>query len=228
MLPSISQFRKWKYLSKFTFITGVCGLLSIVITILFWLFPDSGKQLVKSIFDNNDITITISGNDIFERQINLAKLNGISASVPSAEFAVAIPFVRPIVISGYDSSDSMINIISLSNASILTSQNQDIFFPPGKCRFIGYVQQMLGNPLKARAVITVMSCVMDNGDSYGYGTFDGREIGFLTQINDPAKNEINLIKYDGDLSIPFEEKYFIRFLRPLRDIEFQGKTNTRW
>jgi len=47
MFPDRKQFRNWSYPSKFGFVSFFVGLLvSVLISVLFWLFPDTGKRLV--------------------------------------------------------------------------------------------------------------------------------------------------------------------------------------
>lgn len=43
MFPSLKQFRRWSYPSKFGFVSFFLGLF---VTVVFWLFPDTGKQLI--------------------------------------------------------------------------------------------------------------------------------------------------------------------------------------
>ena len=43
MFPNRKQFRRWTYPSKFAFVSFFIGIL---VTVIFWLFPDNGKRLV--------------------------------------------------------------------------------------------------------------------------------------------------------------------------------------
>lgn len=43
MFPTRKQFQRWTYPSKFAFVTFFIGVL---ISLIFWLFPDTGKRLV--------------------------------------------------------------------------------------------------------------------------------------------------------------------------------------
>ena len=46
MFPTFRQFRNWAYPTKFGFVTFFVGLL---VSVLFWLFPDTGKLLVARV-----------------------------------------------------------------------------------------------------------------------------------------------------------------------------------
>ena len=46
MLPSRTQFRKWAYPSKFSFVSF---FLALTLSVAFWLFPDAGKQLITRV-----------------------------------------------------------------------------------------------------------------------------------------------------------------------------------
>jgi hypothetical protein len=225
MIPSLSQFRRWSYPSKFAFVSF---FISLAVSIGAWLFPDSGKQLVESIFAESQQAVTVPGGTVIEKQINLAKMEGVAASTPSSEFAVAIPFVRPSIVKGADHPASEFNIIGLSNASPLRPENQDIVFAPGRCRFLGSIRQPNQSVMKGEATITAMSCVMDNGDAYEFGKFGGAEIGFVTPIDQPSSNEVLLVEEDRIITLPRSGKYFVRFLVPLRELPYMGKSNVSW
>ena len=163
MIPTRSQFSRWSYPSKFSFVTFFIG---IGISISLWLFPDSGKRLVERLVSEPQQTIPVPGKNAIEKQLNLAKMEGVTASTPSSEFAVAIPFARPSLSPGEIEPTFGGNIVAFSNASPLRSENQDIVFAPGKCRFLGSVSWSRQPILEGEAAIKALSCVLDNGDYY--------------------------------------------------------------
>ena len=46
MLPSRIQFRRWTYPSKFAFVSF---FVALSLSVAFWLFPDTGKQLIARV-----------------------------------------------------------------------------------------------------------------------------------------------------------------------------------
>jgi hypothetical protein len=46
MFPSRTQFRRWTYPSKFAFVSF---FVALSVTVAFWLFPDTGKQLIARV-----------------------------------------------------------------------------------------------------------------------------------------------------------------------------------
>ena len=47
IFPTRQQYRRWGYLSKFGFVSFFVGTaVSLAVSIVFWLFPDTGKQWI--------------------------------------------------------------------------------------------------------------------------------------------------------------------------------------
>lgn len=225
MIPSLNQFNRWSYPSKFSFVTFFIG---IAVSTAYWLFPDSGKGLIERFTVGPQQTIMVPGNNTIEKQLNLAKMEGVTASIPSSEFAVAIPFARPALTKGPNALPFGANVLGLSNASPLRSENQDIVFAPGKCRFLGTVQWIDQLTLRGEASINSLSCILDNGNHYDLGEFYGPAIGFATPIDQPAMKELQLVEEDKLVTLPRNGKYLVRFFRPLRNLSFKGKSGIIW
>lgn len=225
MIPSLRQFRSWSYPSKFGFVSFFVG---ITVSIALWLFPDSGKQFVEHVGAVPQPTVPVPGRNATEQQLNRAKMEGVTATTPSTEFAVAIPFARPSLTREDMPKEFSGNIVALSNASPLRSENQDLVFAPGKCRFLGLMHWSDKPALRGRASITAMSCVLDNGDYYGFGNFEGPEIGFVTPTDQPANKELVLVEEDKAVTLPKDGRYLVRLLSPLRDVPFKGKSAVAW
>jgi len=170
----------------------------------------------------------VPGQNAIERQLNRAKMEGVAATTPSTEFAVAIPFARPSLTQEEVPAEFAGNLVALSNASPIRSENQDLVFAPGRCRFLGLVRWSRQPALIGEASITVLSCVLDNGDSYGLGKFKGAEIGFLTPVDQPASKDILLVEEGRSVSLPKDGKYMVRFSAPLRNLPFKGKSIAAW
>lgn len=232
MFANRTQINKWKYLSKFSYFSGLIsitlGLISIIFTIIFWVFPDNGKQLLDSIISKPQNTGLIPGNNIIEKQINRAKIEGVTAPEASTEFVVAVPFVRPSLTAQNTNSSFGEDTVGFSNASPLRYEDQDIVFAPGKCRFLGSVDWSQQPILKGQSGITVISCVLDNGDVYSFGDINGPKIGFVTSIEHPANKELNLIREDKSVTLPLNERYLVRFLTPIHELVFKGKSSVSW
>lgn len=224
MIPSLRQFRSWSYPTKFGFVTAIMG---IFISIAFWLFPDGGKHIVEYFSTEPQPSILVPGKNAIERKINQAKMEGVVSTTPSTEFAVAIPFVRPGLTQEEAPSGFAGNLIALSNASPIRSENQDLVFAPGRCRFLGLVHWPHKQVLIGEATINALSCILDNGDSYGFGDIEGAEIGFLAPMDQPTSKTISLVEDDKLVSLPKDGKYIIRFSSPLHDLPFKGKS-TGW
>jgi hypothetical protein len=225
MIPSLRQFRSWSYPSKFGFVSFFVGL---AVTIVLWLFPDSGKQLVAHVGAAPKPTVSVPGRNAIEQQLNLAKMEGVTATTPSTEFAVAIPYARPSLNQEEMPKGFAGNLVALSNASPMRSENQDLVFAPGKCRFLGLVHWADKPALRGQASIATISCVLDNGDYYGFGNFEGPDIGFVTQLDQPANKELLLVEEDKVVTLPKDGRYVVRFLTPLRDLPFKGKSVATW
>lgn len=225
MIPSLRQFRSWSYPTKFGFIAT---LLGIAMSVAFWLFPDSGKHLIELVSVEPQLAVPVPGHNAIERQLNRAKMEGVAASSPSTEFAVVIPFARPSLTKEDVPFEFAGNLIALSNASPIRSENQDLVFAPGKCRFLGQVHWSRQPDLLGEASITVLSCVLDNGDSYELGKFEGAEIGFLTPADQPGIKTLSLVEDGESVSLPKDGKYMVRFSSPLRDLPFKGKSIDPW
>lgn len=225
MLPSRRQFRKWNYPSKFGFVSF---FVSLCFGFVLWLFPDGGKRLIGRLSVISQPTVSVLGRNEIERQLNIAKVEGVGINISSTEFAVAVPFVRPSLTKpemGVEPSGAQ---IGLSNVSPLRSENQDLVFGPGKCRFHGKVQWSQYPSLRGQASITMIGCVLDNGDSYSLGHFNGPEIGFLTPEAQSMSKEVTLVEEDGGVTLPKSSKYLVRLHTPLRDISLLGKSNVPW
>lgn len=225
LLPTRAQFRRWSYPNKYGFVLPIIGL---AMGTAYWLFPDVGKHLINSMFSAPLLTVSVPGKNAIEQQINLAKMQSVVAIAPSTEFAVAIPFVHPTLPSSSEVPAEPANIIALSNASPLRSENQDIVFAPGKCRFLGSARWYDQPSMTGEVSITVLSCVLDNGDAYGIGRFDGAEIGFVAPIEQPSSRELQFIRDGKFTTFPLSGKYIVRFLSPLRDLSFTGKSVASW
>ena len=154
------------YPSKFGFVTFFVGL---TVNVGLWLFADTGKQLVAHVSTTSPPTIPVPGQNTIEQQLNLAKMEGVTATIPSTEFAMAIPFARPSLTKEEMPKGFEGNLVALSNASPLRSENQDLVFSPGRCRFLGLVQWSDKPTLRGQASITTISCVLDNGGYYEFG-----------------------------------------------------------
>ena len=174
-----------------------------------------------------DNFILIPGNNLIEKKINQAKIEGATATTESADFAVVIPFARP-SLTKEDAPDGVTNVIALSNSSPLKSKNQDLVFSAGRCRFIGSITWEDKNSLTASASITSLNCVLDNRDTYELQNKSGIEIGFLEPINAPATRRLRLIKEDNVFTLPKEEKYLLRLAQPIQDLEYKGKSVIAW
>lgn len=225
MLPSLRQFRNWSYPSKFGFVSF---FVSLCFAFVLWLFPDGGKWLIGRLSVTSQPTISVLGRNEIERQLNIAKMEGVGTYISSTEFAVAVPFVRPSLTKPEMGVEPAGAQIGLSNVSPLRSENQDLVFGPGKCRFHGKVQWSQYPALRGQASITTVGCVLDNGDSYSLGHFYGPEIGFLTPEAQPMNKEVILVEEDGGVTLPKSTKYLVRLHTPLRDISFLGKSSVSW
>ena len=191
MIPSRPQFRRWSYPAKFGFVSFFVGL---GVTLALWMFPDTGKNLIASLSsEKTQQSLPVPGSNGIERQINLAKMQGAASTTPSAEFAVAVPFARPTMPQEQVSTDWPSGLVALSNASPLRSSNQDVVFAPGRCRFIGTVFWSDRAKLQGEANISLMSCVLDNGDAYGVGSAQGPSIGFVAPLDDPTSRTLSLV-----------------------------------
>lgn len=198
-------------------------LISLVVGLAFWLFPDTGKHIIENVASEPRPSLQVPGHDEIEKQINLAKMQGVGTSDPSSEFAVAVPFVRPSMELTASTSNSPANVVALTNASPLRSTNQDLVFAPGKCRFLGSIRWLHQPTMKGEAAITVLSCILDNGDTYGFGESEGPEIGFVASLDQPASRELQLTEEDKSVTLPTAAKYIVRFSAPLHDLPFKGK-----
>jgi len=225
MIPTRQQFKKWSYPTKFGFISF---FFSFAVTVFFWLFPDAGKQLIAAVVTEDQQEIKVPGRNAVERQINLAKILGIALSDPSTEFAVAVVFVRPIMSRSLPSDDGSDNIVALSNASPLRSADQDLVFAPGKCRFLGVLRWLDRKNLKGEAVISTLSCVLDNGDSYGFGNVDGPAIGFVAPLDEPMSRSLSLVEEGWSTTLPLSGQYLVRLHSPLHGISYKGKSENLW
>lgn len=225
MIPSLRQFRSWSYPTKFGF---VATLLGIAMSVAFWLFPDSGKHLIELVSVEPQPTVPVPGQNAIERQLNRAKMEGVAATAPSTEFAVAIPFARPILTKEEVSPEFAGSLVALSNVSPIRSENQDLVFAPGKCRFLGRVHWSRQSDLLGEASINVISCVLDNGDSYGFGEFEGAAIGFLAPADQPGSKTLSLVEEEKSVSLPKDGRYIVRFSSPIRDLPFKGKSIDTW
>lgn len=225
MIPSLRQFRSWSYPSKFGFVSFFVGL---AVTVVLWLFPDTGKQLVSLVSSAPQPIVVVPGRNAIELQLNLAKMEGVTATIPSTEFAVAIPYARPSLTQEETPNGFSGNLVALSNASPLRSENQDLVFAPGKCRFLGQVHWSGKPALRAQASISTISCVLDNDDYYGFGNYEGPDIGFVTPLDQPANKELLLVEEEKVVTLPKDRKYVVRFLTPLRDLQFKGKSVVAW
>jgi hypothetical protein len=206
----------------------VSFFVGLAVSVTFWLFPDSGKRLIERFGAESQPTVAVPGQNAIERRLNLAKMEGVAATTSSTEFAVAIPFARPSLTQEGLPPGFTGSLVALSNASPIRSENQDLVFSPGKCRFLGLVHWSRQPALIGAASITLISCVLDNGDSYELGTFEGAEIGFLTPVDKPANKDILLVEEGNSVSLPKDGKYTVRFLAPLRDLVFKGKSAVTW
>lgn len=203
-------------------------LIGLVAAIVFWLFPDIGKGWGDHLIPGHAETLVVPGNNAIERALNKARMEGVDATESSADFAVAIPFVRPSLTGDTSANGAFGNVVALSNVSPLRSTNQDLVFAAGKCRFLGFVSWSGRPALTGSADITGISCVMDNGDAYGFGTPDGSSIGYLAPVDKPGGREIPLEKVGAIVTLPKNDAYVVRLLTPLRDIPFKGKSSITW
>lgn len=221
MIPGFRQFRRWSYPSKFGFVSF---FVALAVTFVLWLFPDTGKQWIAHISEAPQLTLAVPGRNAIEQQLTLAKMVGVTATASSTEFAVAIPYVRPSLTTTAMPKGGAGNFVALSNASPLRSANQDLVFAPGKCRFLGLVHWSHQPGLRGWASIVTISCVLDNGDYYEFGNFAGPDIGFVTQLDQPANKELLLVEEDKVVTLPKDGRYMVRLLTPLRDLQFKGKS----
>ncbi|MBD3814858.1 MAG: hypothetical protein IE913_00025 [Halothiobacillus sp.] len=224
MIAFFVRIRTWTS-TKFALISLLAGLAA---TFAAWLFPDSGKKLVDQITSPNISMLPIPGDNTIEKQLSIAKMHGVGLNTISTEFALAIIFARPSLTGTPADSDYGGNIVALSNASSLRSTNQDLVFSPGRCRFIGKLHLTQPSEARGRVFITTMSCLLDNGDAYGLGEFDGPSIGFLTVEEKPMSSEVELIEEKGGLTLPLSTRFLVRFNAPLSDITYNGKSSDRW
>jgi len=227
MIPTLQQFRRWNYPSKFAFVSF---FIAIGVSVAFWLFPDGGKQLMTYLLGEENIeAVRIPGRNIIERQINLAKMQGAARSDPSTEFAIAVPFARPSMSRSTPAKEwHAAGLIALSNASPLRSSNQDVVFAPGRCRFLGVVQWQDRAKLMGEANISLMSCVLENGDSYQFGVADGPPIGFVVLLETPMNRSLPLIEEDRSVTLPLSKQYVVRLLAPLSSVPLKGKSSAVW
>lgn len=225
MFPGRDQFRRWSYPSKFSFVSFFMGL---AIAITFWLFPDGGKHLVEIFVDEAKLTSQVPGQNYIERQINLAKIEGISTTTPSSQVAVVIPFARPSLTQEVLPHGFSGNMVALSNVSPIYSENQDIVFAAGRCRLLGFVTWRYPPELVGEASIKSISCVLDNRDSYEIGESEGAEIGFLAQLSQPTNREVKLVKESKSITLPKDGRYLVQFSNPLHDFKFRGKSAISW
>lgn len=224
MFPTSAQFRKWSYPEKFGVVSAI---VSIVLGAAFWLFPDTGKAFIATMSGSIPLSVDVPGRNTIERQINLAKMQDPQARMPSTEFASAVVFARP----SLPRSQVFIRDVGLfaaSNASPLRSSNQDLVFTAGKCRFAGHVSVIDSNRLLAEAPISMISCLLDNGDSYGLGTAEGPPIGFLTRAETPTSTQLSLVQEGRLLTLQLDAKYVVRLYQPLKNMPFVGKSAVGW
>ncbi|MYN41381.1 SMEK domain-containing protein [Duganella sp. FT109W] len=171
-------------------------------------------------------TVVIPGANALEQQINRAKMEGITTTLSSAQFVEAYVFARPSL--SRDSLEQMGDQVALSNASPLEPEGQDLVFAAGRCRFLGHVKWQDLSALTARAVITVISCQLDNRDTYELGNYDGPGIGMVVRAATPAIPDLQLIKEDRAFTLPANEKYVIRFTQPIHQLHPSGKSAIAW
>ena len=225
MSPSLRQFRSCGYPSKFN---NVWNFFGLALSVVLWLFADSGKHFVADLGSAAQQTVPVPGSNAIEQQINLAKMEGATATIPSSEFAVSIPYARPSLTQQQMPKGFSGNLVALSNASPMRSENQDLVFAPGKCRFLGLVHWPDKPALHGQASITTISCVLDNGDYYEFGNLEGHDIGFVTQLDQPAKKELLLVEEEKVVTLPKYGRYLVRLHKPLRDLPFKGKSVAAW
>jgi hypothetical protein len=229
VFPSRRQFCRWTYPAKFAFVTFFIGIaITICLGVTTWLFPEAGKNIGDRLRSDPQETITVPGDNAIERALNRAKIEGVNATEPSSEFAVAIPFALPTLAADARDNNFSGNTVAFSNASPLRSTDQDLVFAPGKCRFLGSVRWTGEPALAGEAEITGLSCVMDNGDYYGFGKADGSAIGFVAPADEPGSKELALVEEGKYVTLPRDGKYLVRFFSPLRDIPLKGKSPASW
>lgn len=226
MIPTRQQFRRWSYPSKFGFVSF---FVALAVSFALWFFPDGGKQLIGYFFsDQRQAVVVVPGHNNIERQINLAKMQGVAQSAPSTEFALAVPFARPSMPRSSPAEEWHGGLVALSNASPLRSSNQDLVFAPGRCRFLGTVQWQDRASLKGQANISLISCVMDNGDAYGFGVADGPAIGFVAPLERPMDRDLSLVEEGRSVTLPLSSQYVVRLLSPLTSVPYKGKSSSVW
>lgn len=224
MYPTRAQFRKWTYPTKFGVVSTT---VSIVLGVAFWLFPDTGKAFIAILRGSVPPSVEVPGRNTIERQINLAKMQEPQALTPSTEFASAVVFVRP-SLSRSHSANRDASLFAVSNSSPLRSSNPDIVFAAGKCRFAGHVSVIDSERSLAEATILMISCLLDNGDSYGLGTVEGTPIGFLARAETATSKQLPLVQEDRLLTLQLDAKYVVRLYQPLESIPFRGKSASGW
>lgn len=203
-------------------------LLVAIVTIALTI-SGLGALLSRGDFGSgSDSKIAIPGNNAIEKQINRAKLEGALITTASTEFATAVPFVFPILVPGSDTVDRHGNIVALSNSSPLRPQNHDIVFDAGRCRFLGFATWPIESALVGRASITMISCVLHNGDAYGLGESAGPEIGFVARLETPADRDLRLVRSRSTTSLVKDDKYIVRFNQPILGMTYKGKSIAPW
>ena len=195
---------------------------------LTWLFTQRDYSFLDSITSGVSSSVPVPGRSLLERQINLAKMEGAAALTSSTEFATAVPFARPSLARGEGAQVSGADVFAFSNASPLRSENQDLVFGAGRCRFLGRVAWSDQSVPQAQALIDGLSCVLDNRDAYSLRNPDGAPIGFVARIETPESETLILVDDGKSVTLPLNQKYIVRFFKPIKDISFKGKSSVAW
>ncbi|MCR5895517.1 MULTISPECIES: hypothetical protein [Burkholderia] len=202
---------------------AVCGAFALLSTALgVWTTSRDRETATEA-----QTSVPVPGRNVLERQINLAKLIGATATDASDEFVVAIPFSRPALSRGSRSLEGM-NDVYLSNASLLRPAKQDIVFGAGRCRMHGMVDWPDRAVLQGEATIDGIACTLENGDSYILEHDGAAPIGFMTEIGTPSSRTLSLIEDDKSVTLPVNHRYMVRFLSPIQALRFTDKSSISW
>ena len=141
-------------------ILAACGAFALLSTTLGVWTTLRNRGTVTEV----QTSVPVPGRNMLEKQINLAKIIGATATDASDEFVVAIPFSRPTLPRRSGSLEGT-NHVFLSNASPLRPAKQDIVFGAGRCRIHGTVDWPNQTVLQGEATIDGIACALENGDS---------------------------------------------------------------
>lgn len=221
------NIKKWAVPGKEKNVGNWLGILSILLTSIFYFFPFPG---VLDFFGKD--RVEIPGDSVIEQKLSLAKIEGVKYKRPSNAFVIAKPITLPVLneLTNPLVTESWGNKFILASVSPFKPLDQDIIFEPGQCRFLGKATHVDATKMEGSFEIENISCVDSRAKAYELTAknLKVRRVGYVVRANDIGNTNLLLSMKGRVLTIGDKQNVIIVFDSPVNILQWIGKSLLRF